>query len=57
MTRFPQQVSVNIDLSLPTNIMNSAVDVENQCSLFAMDMLEGLRVLTVEVLDFLYICT
>ena len=52
MTRFPQQGSVNIDLSLPTNIMNSAVDVENQCLLFAMDMLEELRVLTVEVLDF-----
>ena len=53
MIRFRQRDSVTIGLLLLTSILSSAVDLENQCLLCAMDMVEELRVLTVEVLDVL----
>ena len=53
MIQFRQRDSVNIGLLLLTSILSSTVDLENQCLLCAVDMVEEFRVLTVEVLDFL----
>ena len=43
--RFQQRDSVNIGLLLLTSILSSAVDLENQCLLCIMDVVEELRFL------------